>query len=141
MRNIILAKIQSIQRCVNRAREERLASDGNFTEDYTRQDAATLNLLRACETAVDLANYVLKNYKLGIPDSSSDSFRLLRDKEIIQADLATKMVRMVNLRNHIVHQYQNIDVARIDTVIRDHMDTFLEYTEAILAYVNQPDTE
>lgn len=141
MLDIIIAKIRSVQRCVFRVREEYLASDGDFAEDYTHQDAAILNLLRACEICVDLANYVLKERKLGIPNSSSDSFRILSENKIIQSDLANKMIRITSLRNRIMHQYQNINAERIENVITDEMNSFQEFTEAIIAYINETGAE
>jgi hypothetical protein len=60
MTDIIVNKIQSIQRCVERAREEYTANPEGVDSDYSRQDAAILNVLRACEQAIDLANHVLK---------------------------------------------------------------------------------
>ena len=49
MNDIVTNKIQSIQRCVLRAREEYGADRDGFAINYTRQDAAILNVLRACE--------------------------------------------------------------------------------------------
>ena len=48
MNNIVINKIQSIRR----AREEYKFDPDNFDTNYTRQDAALLNVLRACETAM-----------------------------------------------------------------------------------------
>jgi hypothetical protein len=60
MNDIAINKIQSIQRCVRRAREEYQADRDGFATNYTRQDAALLNVLWACETAIDLANHVIR---------------------------------------------------------------------------------
>jgi len=78
MNDIVINKVQSIQRCVRRARDEYQADPDTFATNYTHQDAAILNVVRACETAIDLANYVIRANKLGIPVSSADSFRVLR---------------------------------------------------------------
>ena len=55
MKDVALNKIQSIQRCVQRAREEYAADPDSFDTNFTRQDAAVLNVLRACEQSIDLA--------------------------------------------------------------------------------------
>ena len=80
MNDVIINKVESIQRCVKRAREEYAAAKDAFAEDYTRQDAAILNLMRACEQSIDLANYLVKKEKLGVPADSSQSFDLLEKK-------------------------------------------------------------
>ncbi len=61
MNDVVINKVQSIQRCVLRAREEYRAAGGQFQSDYTRQDAAILNITRACEQAIDLANHLIRS--------------------------------------------------------------------------------
>ncbi len=128
-------KVQSIQRCVERAREEyRLAGD-RFAEDYSRQDAAILNITRACEQAIDLANHVIKQNKLGIPASSAESFELLARKNIITSETEEKMRRMVGFRNVAVHQYQRLNTGIVETVIVSGLDDLLTFTRSILDHL------
>ncbi|MBF0633600.1 MAG: hypothetical protein HQK85_02975 [Nitrospinae bacterium] len=87
MSDIVTSKIQSIQRCIERAREEyRLAGD-SFRSDYSRQDAAILNITRACELAIDLANFMIKTVKLGVPASSAEALNCWPEKKSFPARL------------------------------------------------------
>lgn len=56
---VLARKAESIVRCVDRAREEYAAAGSGFDDDWTRQDAAILNILRGCETAIDMANRMI----------------------------------------------------------------------------------
>ena len=60
MDDIIVNKSASIERCLKRVEEEYAKANEHFSEDYTRQDAAILNLLRACEQTIDLANHIIR---------------------------------------------------------------------------------
>ena len=80
MSDIVINKVQSIQRCVERAREEYHADPAGFATNFTRQDAAVLNVLRACEQAIDPASHIIRTRKMGIPASSAQSFELLQQK-------------------------------------------------------------
>lgn len=84
MKDVIINKIQSIQRCIKRAREEYKEAGEEFDSNYTKQDAAILNITRACEQALDLANHIIKTDKLGIPTDSGQSFDL-RFTELVAA--------------------------------------------------------
>lgn len=53
--DVLLNKAATIERCVARAREEYAKNPATFAEDLTRQDAAILNIQRACEAALDMA--------------------------------------------------------------------------------------
>jgi uncharacterized protein YutE (UPF0331/DUF86 family) len=131
MSEIHLAKAASMQRSVARARQECAAAGERFSEDLTRQDAAVLNVLRACETAIDLANALVRERQLGIPQSNRDSFRLLADAAVISRDLAERLQKMVGFRNVAVHRYRDLDVAVLVSVIRNDLEDLLRFAEGV----------
>lgn len=136
MNDIVINKIQSIQRCIQRAREEYQFDPEGFDDNYSRQDAAVLNILRACEQAIDLANHVIKANKMGIPTSSGESFDLLRQKNVIAPGLSEKLKKMIHFRNTIIHQYQQMDVEIVKSVIGEGLDDLIEFGDRILAFIN-----
>jgi len=131
MSDLHVAKVASIQRSVKRAREEFAAAGAGFAEDLTRQDAAVLNVLRACESAIDLANALIRERQIGVPPSNRDSFRLLAEGGVIPADLANRLQKMVGFRNVAVHRYRDLDLAILASVIRTDLDDLLRFTELV----------
>lgn len=131
MNDVAINKIQNIQRCIRRAREEYQADRDGFAANYTRQDAALLNIVRACETVIDLANHVIRSHKLGIPVSSADSFKLLRAERIIDDQLAERMVKMVGFRNMVIHQYTKVDLRIVEAVIVSELDELIAFTDKV----------
>lgn len=99
MHDVIINKVQSIQRCVKRAREEYSEAE-DFITDYTRQNAAMLNVLRACELAIDLAAFVISQRKLGLPTSSREAFELLRDAGLISSQLCDRLLKIGWIPQH-----------------------------------------
>lgn len=136
MNDVIINKIQSIQRCIQRAREEYASDPEGFDTNYTRQDASILNVLRACEQAIDLANYVIRQQKLGIPTASTESFDLLRQKSIIDPSLAEKLKKMVHFRNTVIHQYQRTDMSIVKAIITSDLDDLLRFCDRIMELSN-----
>ena len=139
MKDIIVNKVQSIQRCIRRARDELERAGSGFREDYTRQDAAILNITRACEQALDLANHIIRTHKMGIPTSSRESFDLLERQGVIPNDLAAKLRKMIGFRNTAVHQYQQLNIDIVIEIIRSGLDDLIAFTDAIIGFVD--DTE
>ena len=131
MNDVIINKSQSIQHCIERAREEYTAADNEFNEDYTRQDAAVLNVLRACEQTIDLANHIIKIHKFGIPTDSAESFALLTKKSIITVGLSRKLIRMVGFRNIAVHEYQDLNLEVLRYVITDGYRDLIAYCKEL----------
>lgn len=136
MNDIVINKIQSMQRCVTRAREELRAAGDNFARDYTRQDATVLNITRACEQAIDLANHVIKSQKMGVPVSTADSFALLARQSVISSDLEQKLVGMTGFRNIAVHQYQELNLDIVVKVVQEGLDDLVMFGDLILKAMN-----
>jgi len=135
MNDIIVNKTQSLHRCIERAREEYDLAQGNFRTDYSRQDAAILNIVRACELAIDIANYVIKSHKMGIPTSSAESFQLLARKKVISHTLEQKMENMVGFRNLTVHQYEKINIAIVEAVIAHGLNDLVAFSEVVMEFL------
>lgn len=136
MNDLVINKIQSIQRCVERAREEFQKNPDDFDSDYTRQDAAILKIVRACEQAIDLANHVIKTHRLGIPASSAESFELLEQKKVIDQQLAKKLKNMVHFRNTVIHNYQRVNLEIVKAVINADLNDLVRFGDCIISFVS-----
>ncbi len=130
--DVLVNKAATIERCVARAREEYDANPSGFATDYTRQDAAILNIQRACEAALDMGQHLIRRERLGVPQSARDVFTLLDQGGWIDADLADVLRRMVGFRNIAVHDYKALHVPIVISVITRHLDDFLAFSKALL---------
>ncbi|MGM0593904.1 MAG: type VII toxin-antitoxin system HepT family RNase toxin [Pseudomonadota bacterium] len=130
--DILLNKAATIERCVARAREEYQANPDGFATDLTRQDAAILNIQRACEAALDMGHYLIRKERLGVPQSARDVFQLLQQGGWISVELAEVLKRMVGFRNIAVHDYQTLQLPIVVSIIQHHLDDFLTYSETLL---------
>ena len=139
MNDVVLNKKESIERCLKQIRHYyRLPAEIPFAEDFLKQDAIAINMQRACEQVIDIANYLVKQRKLGIPKDSRDSFRLLADNQIIPGHLAQNLIKMIGFRNVLVHEYQQLDLTLMVDVIENHLDDLLILTEHALKATAEP---
>ncbi|MFP5504075.1 MAG: type VII toxin-antitoxin system HepT family RNase toxin [Candidatus Sericytochromatia bacterium] len=129
---VVLNKSATIERCVARAREEYDKAPETFATDYTRQDAAILNVQRACEAALDIGQYLVRRERLGLPQSARDVFTLLGEAGWISPELADSMKRMVGFRNIAVHDYTALQLPILIAVLTRHLDDFGAFTQALL---------
>jgi uncharacterized protein YutE (UPF0331/DUF86 family) len=130
---VLIKKAASIARCVERVREDYVGYEEVFEIDFTRQDAIILNLQRACEAAIDLANRIIKLRRLRYPKDSKETFRILAETGLLDPMIATTMGRMVGFRNIAVHQYQELDLAKVRAIIESRLDDLLTFSRALLA--------
>jgi uncharacterized protein YutE (UPF0331/DUF86 family) len=104
MNDILLTKVASILKCLNRVQED-FENENTFRNNITKQDAVVLNLQRACEASIDIANHIVEEKRLGLPKSARESFELLSKNELIQAETARRMRNMIGFRNIAIHNY------------------------------------
>lgn len=130
--DVLINKAATIERCVARAREEYAKGAESFATDFTRQDAAVLNIQRACEAALDMGQHLIRRERLGVPQSARDVFALLASGNWISLELASRLQKMVGFRNIAVHDYQTLQLPITVAVITGHLDEFLAYSAAIL---------
>lgn len=129
--DLIRNKIASIERCLDRIRME-LASGPAALDDQTQQDAIVLNLMRACESTIDLAMHVASRQGLGIPQETREVFNLLHDSGVIDAGLRDRLQRMVGFRNLAVHEYQKLQRPILESIVTERLGDFTEFAAAIL---------
>ena len=130
--DVLINKAATIERCVRRARDEYAADPGSFATNFTRQDAAILNIQRACEAALDMGQHLIRRERLGVPQSARDVFALLAQGGWIPVLLADKLKRMVGFRNIAVHDYESLQLPITIRIIEVHLDEFLEYSQTLL---------
>ena len=131
MNDVILNKITTIERCVNRIHEVYEGNAENL-KDFTKQDSIILNIQRACEASIDLAMHVVSERKLGVPKASRESFKMLQEAGLIDATLAKMLMNMVGFRNIAVHDYQALDLDILEAILDKHIDDFKDFTKIVL---------
>ena len=132
--DVLINKAATIERCVQRAREEYFSEPATFATNFTRQDAAILNIQRACEATLDMGQHLIRRDRLGVPQSARDVFALLARAGRIQLALAEALQRMVGFRNIAVHDYQSLQLPITVAIIEKHLDEFLQYSKTLLQH-------
>lgn len=137
MDDITLNKLATITRCLQRIRDE-YSNEADFKSNFTKQDSVILNLQRACEACIDICNHIIRQKRLGIPQSSRNSFELVAQASVISDDLADRLKRMVGLRNIAVHDYQKLNLNLVISVITKHLIDFETFSKIISQTITSP---
>ena len=130
--DVLINKAAAIERCVMRARQEYAQGGADFESNFSRQDAAILNIQRACEAALDMGQHLIRRDKLGLPQSARDVFTLLAQAKRIDAALAENLKHMVGFRNISLHDYQSLQLPIVVSILENHLQEFLQYSQALL---------
>ncbi|MEK6571343.1 MAG: DUF86 domain-containing protein [Bacteroidota bacterium] len=132
-KDVVFAKIGIIKRCLQRIHEA-TADDPDSLKVIDKQDVFVLNLQRAIQGAIDLAAHIVSSEGLGVPQDLKDNFDLLREKRIIPYDLVEKMKKMVGFRNIAVHEYQELKLEVLQSILSNNIKELEEFYTAIVKH-------
>ncbi len=129
--DVILNKVTTIERCIRRIHEEYDGCEETFRDNYTKQDSIILNLERLSQATIDIATYIIRDKKLGLPSTSRELFVLLEENHIISEKISSKMQSMVGFRNIAVHDYQNLNIDIVIAIVEKHLGDFENFEKEI----------
>ena len=105
---------------------ESLASDPHLIS------SAKYNLIVAIEAAIDICNHLISKNGFRVPDSYSDSFKVLAEKGILNYDFAnTKLSAMAKFRNRLVHHYWAIDLDLLYEILQNSLTDLEHFLDQI----------
>jgi uncharacterized protein YutE (UPF0331/DUF86 family) len=121
--DVVMSKINIVKNCLFaiekvKARE----NDPDF-----RMGLFELNLQRAIQACIDLANVMIAKEGLGLPNSYRQSFEILGRHQVISSNLENKMKSMVGFRNISVHDYAIVKPEIVQSIVDKHLADFEEY--------------
>lgn len=131
MSDVVLNKIQTIERCLKRIQEEYVGYEESFEKNFTKQDSVILNLERASQATIDIATHIVKVKGLGLPNTSRELFDLLLEGSVISQDVCKEMQGMVGFRNIAVHDYQNLNIEIVIAIVEKHLGDFEGFVREI----------
>jgi uncharacterized protein YutE (UPF0331/DUF86 family) len=124
---VLAAKIASVTDAVARIREVLPDTLEAFLDDRTAREVVTLNLFVALQECLSLAAHWLSDARWTVPATYGDVFTALADHDVIDRDLARRLVKAAGLRNLIAHRYGAVDMNRVYGIAAEDLEDFLTF--------------
>ncbi|MGM0601031.1 MAG: type VII toxin-antitoxin system HepT family RNase toxin [Candidatus Rifleibacteriota bacterium] len=131
-KNLLLNKLESLDRCLKRIEDKTPDSVEKLKNDLDLQDIIVLNLERAIQNSVDIGLHILSTQKCNLPQNMAQTFELLCDLKIIDKNIAKKLKKSVGFRNTAVHTYQQLDWEIVYQIATRHLEDFKEFARQII---------
>lgn len=133
---LIGRKIAQIDTYLEQIREFSKISVRAYKKDWKTQRIVERTLQILIEVCIDIANHVISDERMRLPEGYADTFEVLIENGIIDKRLFPTMVKMTKFRNVIVHQYEKIDPAIVVSTLHRHLNDFERYKKAIIKYLS-----
>lgn len=118
-RAVLAERAMAVERHLKRVAERLPNSASDLQPATDASDAVVLHLWQATQIVIDLAVGACIALSLGTPGSYADAFRLLEKTGVIDAPLASRLVRAAGFRNIVAHAYETLDMKRVHAAARD----------------------
>lgn len=98
------------------------AGRDRFLANRGEQYRVEFPLQQAIQIGIDLAAHLLADQPGRRPGTLAGMFVALADRELIPADLATRLAAMARFRNLLVHEYADVDPEKVWTIVSNDLD-------------------
>ena len=135
---VLLRKLSELETYLKQIREYAGIALRDYKADWKTQRIVERTLQMMIETCADIANHIVSDRGLRTPTGYADTFSVLMENAVINAELCGRMVAMAKFRNVVVYQYEGVDAEIVISILGKHLADFEQYRDAILAYLNRP---
>ncbi|NIR52242.1 DUF86 domain-containing protein [candidate division KSB1 bacterium] len=129
-KDVVLSKISIIKHCLDRIKKvTNLAPDS--LENFDKQDIFVLNLQRAIQACIDIANLIISKHDYRLPNSYKMSFYILFENKWINSETCKRMQKMVGFRNIAIYDYQEVDTEILKSILTKNLSDFEKFYKQI----------
>ena len=134
--DLVAKKLALIETCVEQLRS--LARPQALRSDVREERFVEHTLQVAIQAALDVASHIVSDDRLGEPETNRELFDLLVGAGRIAPPLAATLRDMAGFRNVMVHGYQEVDLAVVEDVLRNHLGDLLAFVAAVRGGSGKP---
>jgi len=131
-KSLILRKLTELDEYLKQMGEFSSVTLEEYSRDWKVQRIVERTLQMMIETCADIANHIISDRGYRTPDNYGDTFRVLHENGVFKSDLFEIMLKMARFRNIVVHQYDKVDEAIVIGILRNNLNNFTAYRDAIL---------
>jgi uncharacterized protein YutE (UPF0331/DUF86 family) len=132
---IVTIRLRLMRDTLTELEKFRGSTTTQLAEEPVRRAAIERFIQATVDLAVDVNGHVAVAELGRSPGSNRESFALVAQSGAIEKEVADRLAPAAGLRNVLVHQYVNIDVARIADAIEPILDGFDEYVRQVASFV------
>lgn len=132
--NIIKAKINHIERSLQRLKGKKQITLTQLKNSADLQDIVLHNLQLTIQGCIDIASHIISDQGWTVPDTLAGLFDILGEHKVISKDLDSRLKKMVGFRNIIIHEYGTIDMDKVYQILTHDIKDVRIFLKRICLY-------
>jgi len=97
--------------------------------------SAKYHLIVGIEAAIDLANHLIAKNRWRAPEDYADTFRIMEEQGLIDAEFSARLQRMARFRNRLIHIYWDVDNEIIYNLLQEDICDIEEFLTEYLRFL------
>lgn len=134
-RDLVLRRLAMLDGYLEQLEPYRGIDLEGYRQDWRTQRIVERTLHLAIETCMDLADHIVADHRLRVPETGAESFEILAEANLLPRDLGASLASMVGFRNILVHDYTRLDPAIVMRVLRTDVNDLSRFRDAVRAHV------
>ncbi len=114
---------------------DRASSFEVYQADMILRRATERTLQIAVEACLDIGRRLINVEGFRYAQDDQDVFQILREEQVVPANLLPRLIEMARFRNLVVHDYAKIDDAKVYAILKRNLGDFDEHARAIADYI------
>jgi uncharacterized protein YutE (UPF0331/DUF86 family) len=132
----IKKRISEINETIEKAEQYASVPDQEFWGDERNILSVKHLLLEAIEACGSICIHISAKKLFNVPSSFAECFENLKKSDIVNDELASRLVRMARFRNILVHRYWEVDDRKILDYARNHTVDFRDFLRSVFKYLS-----
>lgn len=133
----VLKKLGKIEEYLKELKDFFKFSDKEILDDFLKIHIGERLFQLIVENMTDINQHFIKELDLELTEDFQGTFDTLANNKIISKGFASKISGVINLRNIIVHQYEELDKKKFLNDLRKESGDFGDYIKFIKKYLDK----
>jgi uncharacterized protein YutE (UPF0331/DUF86 family) len=116
---VVRARLDQLEQALRELAEVARVEQPEYLASWRHRRLAERCAEVASQSSIDLASHLVASRGLRAPRSYADAFAILAEDGVLDAELADELGKIAGLRNLLVHEYLEVDHARLHAMIQD----------------------
>lgn len=113
----------------------------DFLADKHKVGSAKYHFVVAIECCIDIANHIIASECFRFPGDNAESFVILVENGILDADRKAALRGMARFRNRLVHLYWDVDDSLVHLYLQTHLEDLSAFADAVSRFAASEEDE
>jgi len=133
----IIRKLDSLRKhsqYLKRLRDK-VSSFEDYSSDFEIIGSTERYLQLCAQSIISIVHLIIIDMDMNKPEDNYEAISIIFNKGIVFEEMADNLIKIVGLRNALVHEYEDIDNKKIYDVLVNRLEAMDEFENIIRKYI------